>query len=183
MSSWSSMMKIEGSGSTPKCHGSATLVKDIANYGSVLCSGAECPGRGGPAAEGAGGSAGGRGLLLRPIQDPGTASHCISYFFFIRFRINDMYRLDEGVVWGFPRLGANGWRFCRKTQKEPAKCLYCRKTKKEPAKCMYCVRCTLFPAAAEPCARLAGNFCQYWTTVKSGANGMVWLNVWYFTAS
>ncbi len=28
-------MKIEESGSTPKCHGSATLVKDIANHGSV----------------------------------------------------------------------------------------------------------------------------------------------------
>jgi hypothetical protein len=34
---------------------------------------------------------------------PATASRI-----FIRFRINDMYRLDEGVVWGFPRLGANG---------------------------------------------------------------------------
>ncbi len=34
-----------------------------------------------------------------------------------------------------------------------------------------------FPPAAETCARLAGNFCQYLTTVKSGANCMVWVNV------
>ncbi len=42
---------------------------------------------------------------------------------------------------------------------------------------------TLLPPVAEICARLAGNFCQLLTTVKSGANGMVWLNVLYFTAS
>jgi hypothetical protein len=30
----------------------------------------------------------------------------------------------KGVVWGFSWLGATCWRFCRKTQKEPAKCLY-----------------------------------------------------------
>ncbi len=46
---------------------------------------------------------------------------------------------------------------------------------------LYGVWCTLFPPVAEICARLAGNFCQ--TTVKSGAYDMVWLNVWYFTAS
>jgi hypothetical protein len=39
-----------------------------------------------------------------------------------------------------------------------------------------CVR-LLFPPAGETCARFAGNFCKYLTTVKSGANGMVWLNV------
>ncbi len=43
--------------------------------------------------------------------------------------------------------------------------------------CVYCVRRTFFPPAAETCARLAGNFCGYLTTVMSGANGMVWLNV------
>jgi hypothetical protein len=42
---------------------------------------------------------------------------------------------------------------------------------------VYCIRCTLFTTAAETLARLAGNFCQYLTTVKSGANCMVWLNV------
>ncbi len=30
----------------------------------------------------------------------------------------------KGVVWGFSWLGGTCWRFCRKTQKEPAKCLY-----------------------------------------------------------
>jgi hypothetical protein len=30
----------------------------------------------------------------------------------------------KGVVWGFSWLGATCWRFCRKTQKEPANCLY-----------------------------------------------------------
>ncbi len=30
----------------------------------------------------------------------------------------------KGVVWGFSWLGATCWRYCRKTQKEPAKCLY-----------------------------------------------------------
>ncbi len=30
----------------------------------------------------------------------------------------------KGVVWGFFWLVATCWRFCRKTQKEPAKCLY-----------------------------------------------------------
>ncbi len=30
----------------------------------------------------------------------------------------------KGVVWGFSWLEATCWRFCRKTQKEPAKCLY-----------------------------------------------------------
>ncbi len=30
----------------------------------------------------------------------------------------------KGVLWGFSWLGATCWRFCRKTQKEPAKCLY-----------------------------------------------------------
>jgi hypothetical protein len=30
----------------------------------------------------------------------------------------------KGVVWGFSLLRATCWRFCRKTQKEPAKCLY-----------------------------------------------------------
>ncbi len=29
----------------------------------------------------------------------------------------------KGVVWGFSWLGATCWRLCRKTQKEPAKCL------------------------------------------------------------
>jgi hypothetical protein len=48
---------------------------------------------------------------------------------------------------------------------------------------VYCVRYTLFPSAAEICARLAGNFRPKLTTVQSGANDMVWLNVFYFTAS
>ncbi len=30
----------------------------------------------------------------------------------------------KGLVWGFSWLRATCWRFCRKTQKEPAKCLY-----------------------------------------------------------
>ncbi len=33
----------------------------------------------------------------------------------------------------------------------------------------------LFPPATEICAKLADNFCQKLATVKSGANGMVWL--------
>jgi len=36
---------------------------------------------------------------------------------------------------------------------------------------VYCVWWTM----AEICTRLAGNFCQYLTTVKSGAYNMVWL--------
>ncbi len=46
-----------------------------------------------------------------------------------------------------------------------------------------CVLCTLFPPAAEICARLAGNYCQQLTTVKSGANDLVWQSVCYFTAN
>ncbi len=42
--------------------------------------------------------------------------------------------------------------------------------------------CTLSPPAAEICVRPADNFFLL-TTVKSGANDMVWLNVLYFTAS
>ena len=37
----------------------------------------------------------------------------------------------------------------------------------------------IFPPGAETCARLAGNLCQYLTTLKSGANGMVWVTVCY----
>jgi hypothetical protein len=48
---------------------------------------------------------------------------------------------------------------------------------------VYCVLCTLFPSVAETFARLAGNFCQYLTTVKPGANSMVWVAVCYLTAS
>jgi len=48
---------------------------------------------------------------------------------------------------------------------------------------VYCVQRTIYPPVAEICARLAGNFCQKLTIVKSGAPGMVWLNVLYFTAS
>ncbi len=39
------------------------------------------------------------------------------------------------------------------------------------------------PPRTEICAKLAGNFCQWLTTAKSGANDMVWLNVLNFTAS
>ncbi len=45
---------------------------------------------------------------------------------------------------------------------------------------VYCVRCTLFPPVAETCARLAGNLCQYLTTVTSGANNLVWVTVCLF---
>ncbi len=45
------------------------------------------------------------------------------------------------------------------------------------------VLCTLFTPAAEICARLAGNYCQQLTTVKSGANDLVWQTVCFFTAS
>ncbi len=38
-------------------------------------------------------------------------------------------------------------------------------------------------SAVEICARLAGNFCQYMTTVSSWANSLVWVAVCYFTAS
>ncbi len=60
-----------------------------------------------------------------------------------------------GVVWGFSWLGATGWRFCRKTQKEPAKCLY-----------SVCILCTVyyFP----PCG---WNLCQVgrqFLSVESG---------------
>jgi hypothetical protein len=48
---------------------------------------------------------------------------------------------------------------------------------------VYCVQCTLFPPVAETCARLVGNFCQYLTTVMSGANSLVSVTVFYFTAS
>ncbi len=40
---------------------------------------------------------------------------------------------------------------------------------------IYCVRCTLFPPVAETCASLAGNLCEYLTTVTSGANSLVWV--------
>jgi hypothetical protein len=39
------------------------------------------------------------------------------------------------------------------------------------------------PPVAEICARLAGNLCQYLTTVTSGANSLVWVTVCYFTTS
>ncbi len=48
---------------------------------------------------------------------------------------------------------------------------------------VYSVWCNLFPPVAEICARLAGNFCQYLTTVTSVANSMVWVIVCYFSAS
>ena len=48
---------------------------------------------------------------------------------------------------------------------------------------VYCVQCTPFPPVAEICARLAGNFCQYMTTVSCWANSLVWVSVCYFTAS
>ncbi len=35
---------------------------------------------------------------------------------------------------------------------------------------------------AEICARLAGNFCLYMTTVSCWANSLVWVTVCYFTA-
>jgi hypothetical protein len=40
---------------------------------------------------------------------------------------------------------------------------------------VYCVMCFLFSPVAAVCARVAGNFNQYLTTVISGAYDMVWL--------
>ncbi len=48
---------------------------------------------------------------------------------------------------------------------------------------VYCVRCILLPPVAEIYARLAGNFCQYFSTVPCWANSLVWVSVCYFTAS
>ncbi len=48
---------------------------------------------------------------------------------------------------------------------------------------VYCVLCILFPPAAEICARWASNYGQQLTTVKSGANDLVWQTVCYFTDS
>ncbi len=48
---------------------------------------------------------------------------------------------------------------------------------------VYCVQCTPFPSVAEICARLAGNFCQYITSVSCWANSLVWMSVCYFPAS
>jgi hypothetical protein len=48
---------------------------------------------------------------------------------------------------------------------------------------VYCVGCTLFPPVADICARLAGNFCLYFTTVSCWSNSLVWVAVFYFTAS
>ena len=48
---------------------------------------------------------------------------------------------------------------------------------------VYCVQCTPFPPVAEICARLAGNFCQYISTVSCWANSLVWESVCYFPAS
>jgi hypothetical protein len=42
-------------------------------------------------------------------------------------------RIDDVVEWGLSWLGATCWRFCRKTQKEPAKCLY-----------SVCILCTVY---------------------------------------
>ncbi len=80
----------------------------------------------------------------------------------------------KGVVWGFSWLGATCWRFCCKTQDDPAKYVYCVH-----------LLCTVysFPPVAETCARLAGNLCQYLTTVTSGANSWVWVTVCYFTGT
>jgi hypothetical protein len=133
------------------------------------------------------GSGSGWGWAGRPCFDPSRGSPRLLLVKWIVCRLgvtwktthqvgsNDNHRLDEGVVWGFPWLWTTGWRFCRKTQKEQAKCMYCVR--------LLCTVYSFPPTAAETCARLAGNFCQYLTTVKSGANGMVWLNVWYFTTS
>ena len=52
----------------------------------------------------------------------------------------------NGVVWGFSWLGATCWRFCRKTQKEPAKCLY---------SVLYSILCTVY--SFPPCG---WNLCQ-----------------------
>ncbi len=52
--------------------------------------------------------------------------------------------------------------------------------------CVLCI-CTLYGVLFSPLwlkfVRAAGNFSQKLTTVKSGAYDMVWLNLWYFTAS
>ncbi len=48
---------------------------------------------------------------------------------------------------------------------------------------LYCVQCSSFPPVAEICARLAGNFCQYMSTVSCWANSLVWVSVCYFRAS
>ena len=47
--------------------------------------------------------------------------------------------------------------------------------------CMYTVYGAVcsFPPVAEICARLAGNFCQYMTTVSCWANSLVWVSVCY----
>jgi hypothetical protein len=59
----------------------------------------------------------------------------------------------EGVVWAFPDVGATGRRFCRKTPKGPAKCVYC-----------VCVLCmmhyTLFLSRLKFFTTLAGNSCR-----------------------
>ncbi len=58
------------------------------------------------------------------------------------------------------------------------------KTQKGPTKYdKFLNGCTLFPPEAEICAGLAGNFRQQLATVKSRAKDMVWLTVFYFTAS
>jgi hypothetical protein len=48
---------------------------------------------------------------------------------------------------------------------------------------VHCVQGTPFPPVAEICASLAGNFCQYMTTVSCWANSLVWVSVCYFPAS
>ncbi len=81
--------------------------------------------------------------------------------------------LDEGVVVSGMELFliVGYWqRFCRKTHKKSAKCVFCAY-----------VLCTLY--SFPPCG---WNLCQIgqqflFKTVKSGANDMVWLNVSYFT--
>ncbi len=61
----------------------------------------------------------------------------------------------KGVVWSFSWLAATGWRFCHKTLRMPAKCVYCV--------CVYCVWCTLSPLwlAGLPAISVSGTSQQF----------------------
>ncbi len=95
-----------------------------------------------------------------------------------KFRIYRCHPVDEvveGSGIGFSWLGATGWRFCCKTQKEPVKCLY---------QCMYTLYGVLFsPLWLKSEPGWPATPVSTWQQFRVGQIVLVWVSACYFTAS